>query len=103
MSLLIGKVFDETGDRLTPSHTKTAKGRRLRYYISHRLIRGADKKDPGGWRLPGLELEAAVAELTKAQLKRPEVIANIVQDATTEELRPDNRMVVAPCLSNRLA
>jgi hypothetical protein len=86
VSLLIGKVFDETGDRLTPSHTKTAKGRRLRYYVSHRLIRGAEKKDPGGWRLPGPELEAAIAKLTETHLKRPEVVANIVQDATTEEL-----------------
>ncbi|WP_461496348.1 recombinase family protein, partial [Pyruvatibacter sp.] len=38
-SLLCGKVFDETGDRLTPSHTKTRKGARLRYYVSHRLIK----------------------------------------------------------------
>ena len=29
VSLLTGKIFDQTGDRLTPSHTKTAKGRRL--------------------------------------------------------------------------
>ncbi len=86
VSLLIGKVFDETGDRLTPSHTKTAKGRRLRYYVSHRLIRGSEKKDPGGWRLPGPELEAAVTKLTKAYLKRPEIVANIMLDATTEEL-----------------
>ena len=86
MSLLIGKVFDETGDRLTPSHTKTAKGRLLRYYVSHRLIRGAKKKDPGGWRLPGPELEVAIAKLTETHLKRPEVVANIMLDATTEEL-----------------
>ena len=36
-SLLCGKLFDETGDRLTPSHTKTRAGIRLRYYISHHL------------------------------------------------------------------
>jgi DNA invertase Pin-like site-specific DNA recombinase len=86
VSLLTGKVFDETGDRLTPSHTKTAKGRRLRYYVSHRLIRSSGKKDPGGWRLPGPELENAVAKLVAGYLPEPEVAANIVNDATTEEL-----------------
>jgi site-specific DNA recombinase len=84
-SLLTGKVFDETGDRLTPSHTKTAKGRRLRYYVSHRLIRNSGKKDPGGWRLPGPELESAMAKLVAGFLNKPEVAANLVLDATTEE------------------
>ena len=37
-SLLAGKLFDETGDRLTPSHTKKKNGQRLRYYVSRRLI-----------------------------------------------------------------
>ncbi len=37
-SLLAGKLFDETGDRLTPSHSRK-NGRRLRYYISHRLVK----------------------------------------------------------------
>ena len=39
ISLLIGKLFDETDDLLTPSHTKSSKGHRLRYYVSNRLIR----------------------------------------------------------------
>ncbi len=99
VSLLIGKVFDETGDRLTPSHTKTAKGRRLRYYVSHRLIRGTEKKDPGGWRLPGPELEAAFTKLTEAHLKRPEVVANIMLDATTEELADLNVRLSKPSQS----
>jgi len=86
VSMLVGKVFDETGDRLTPSHTKTAKGRRLRYYVSHRLIRKADKKDSGGWRLPGSELENTVAQLVVRYLNQPELAARIVSDATTEEL-----------------
>jgi len=86
VSLLIGKVFDETGDRLTPSHTKTAKGRRLRYYVSHRLIRSPEQKSPGGWRLPGPALEAAVAELVAQHLSAPEIVANIIEDATTDEL-----------------
>lgn len=85
VSLLIGKVFDETGDRLTPSHTKTGKGRRLRYYVSHRLIRSAGPKDPSGWRLPAPELESLVVDLISKQLKVPAVQASIVSNASTEQ------------------
>ena len=34
-SPLAGKLYDETGDRLTPSHSRK-NGKRLRYYISRR-------------------------------------------------------------------
>lgn len=46
---LTGKMHDETGDRLTPTHTKRY-GRQIRYYVSNRLISGG--KDARGWRLP---------------------------------------------------
>ena len=64
---LTGKLVDETGDRLTPTHT--AKGtRRYRYYVSNRMISGPP--DPQGWRLPAASLEAQVAEAVRAQLAR---------------------------------
>ena len=85
VSLLIGKLFDETGDRLTPSHTKSSKGHRLRYYVSNRQIRSKGPKDPSGWRLPGPELEALVAKLLRKHLSTPAVTANMVSDPTTEE------------------
>ncbi len=58
ISLLTGLVFDETGDRLSPSHAIKA-GRRYRYYVSRRLARDPNAGD-GGWRLPARELERAV-------------------------------------------
>ncbi len=84
-SPLAGKIFDQTGDRLTPSHSKTAKGRKLRYYVSHRLVRGTAPSDPSGWRLPASELEGKVADLIKVHLNKPEVRASIMVDATTDE------------------
>ena len=62
---LTGKLRDETGDRLTPTHTKRH-GRRLRYYVSNRLISGGT--DPGGWRLPAVALEQAVANIIAQHL-----------------------------------
>ncbi len=86
VSPLAGKVIDETGDRLTPTHTKTGKGRRLRYYVSHRLIRSSAPKDPSGWRLPAPALETLVADLIRRHLSVPAVQANIVSAASTEEI-----------------
>jgi site-specific DNA recombinase len=45
---------------LTPTHTQRH-GRRLRYYVSNRLISGGT--DPEGWRLPAPALEQAVADI----------------------------------------
>ena len=56
-SLLTGLLFDETGDRLCPSHANK-KGKRYRYYISKRLVHEA--RDQEGWRLPAQEIELAV-------------------------------------------
>lgn len=65
-ALLIGKLRDETGDRLTPTHSLKA-GRRHRYYISNRLITGGP--DPTGWRLPAGRLEGLIAELIAKYLE----------------------------------
>ncbi|MCV2880387.1 recombinase family protein [Sedimentimonas flavescens] len=54
---LLGKIRDERGDLLTPSHTQRH-GRRYRYYVSNRLISGGP--DPTGWRLPAEAFEHAV-------------------------------------------
>ena len=59
-SLLTGKMFDVSGDRLTPSHA-VKKGRRYRYYISRSLVVGTAKNNQHGWRLPAQEIEQAVA------------------------------------------
>jgi hypothetical protein len=63
---LMAKLFDETGDRLTPSHT-TRHNRRFRYYISRRLI--TKGVDPTGWRLPAPHLEAVVLNAMRTYLR----------------------------------
>lgn len=83
-SLLCGKLFDETGDRLTPSHSKTKAGVRLRYYVSHRLIKNSGDVNKEGWRLPGEELEAKVAYVLRQHLNMPSFVSKIVQDASVE-------------------
>lgn len=65
-SLLAGLVRDETGDLLCPTHA-SKKGRRYRYYISKRLMHGADGTE-GGWRLPAKVLEDVVVEALSSLL-----------------------------------
>jgi len=73
-SLLIGKLFDETGDRLTPSHANK-KGKRYRYYVSNRLISKSGEKPTkakaGGWRLPAKKLEETVCIVIRDWLNNP--------------------------------
>ncbi|QFT71764.1 recombinase family protein [Ruegeria sp. THAF33] len=63
---LKGKVRDETGDILTPTHTNRH-GKRQRYYVSNRLISGG--ADPTGWRLPAATFETAVIKAITAHLR----------------------------------
>jgi len=61
---LAGKLYDDTGDYFTPSHTKKA-GVRLSYYVSNRVIskKQVDRTTMDrGWRLPALMLESQVAQ-----------------------------------------
>ena len=62
-SLLAGKLFDEAGQALTPSHASKG-GRRYRYYVSRDLMNG-DASAGGGWRLPASEIENAVIEAVR--------------------------------------
>jgi len=64
---LIGKFRDQTGDRLTPSHTKKG-GRRIRYYVSNRLLSARDRAN--GWRLPAARFEASIAAAMADHLER---------------------------------
>ncbi|AMS40165.1 recombinase family protein [Aminobacter aminovorans] len=75
--LLSGMIFDETGDRLRPTHA-TNRGKRYRYYISSRLL-PKDRRGEGGWRVPASELENVVRSFAKSllsdQIKLSEWIA----------------------------
>lgn len=65
-SPLAGKLFDETGDRLTPSHASKG-GKRYRYYVSRRLVAG-ECSDGQGWRLPAGQLERDLARAVQGHL-----------------------------------
>jgi DNA invertase Pin-like site-specific DNA recombinase len=79
-----GKLFDGTGDRLTPSHANK-RGVRHRYYVSRRLVRNSGGPDPSGWRLPARPLEQAVARILAAAFSASAFPARLVPGASAAE------------------
>ena len=55
----MGLLYDEQGNRFTPSHA-TKKGRRYRYYVSQAVIKKPWKKHRGPVRIPASEIEELV-------------------------------------------
>ena len=64
--LLTGLLFDDTGDRMSPTHAR-AHGRRYRYYISSR-IKGAKRTDSTAWRIPAHELDSTIVRFVTTLL-----------------------------------
>jgi len=68
-SLLAGLIFDDGGERMTPTHANK-KGRRYRYYVTHSLIkRGRPKASDAARRVPAGDIERLVEERLIAFLK----------------------------------
>jgi len=76
--LLTGNVFDDTGDRLSPTHAYNH-GKRYRYYISHRLKTPTGDRNEG-WRLPAGELERIVLRQATEILLDRSMLARWVQE-----------------------
>ena len=94
-SPLAGKLFDETGDRLTPSHANKG-GKRYRYYVSRRLIAGdADRGTSGGWRLPAARLEGDLAAAVQRHLRQAIDSGAIGSDRPEEVVRLRRQVVSA--------
>lgn len=84
-SPLVGQLFDETGDRLTPSHSRK-NGKRLHYYISRRLVTDKRQKHPNGWRMPARDLETGIARILRDHLMKPTVLTALVRDLSAAEI-----------------
>ncbi len=76
-SLLTGMVFDETGERLTPTHA-VKKGTRYRYYVLTSLVTGSKRNPSAGWRMPAGNLENLVINRLRTFLADPGAILDAV-------------------------
>ena len=79
-SLLAGLVFDDSGERLTPTHA-VKKGTRYRYYVSKSLITGTAKDHSQGRRIPAGNLEGLVIGRLRAFLADEGALLSAISDA----------------------
>lgn len=84
-SPLAGRLFDETGDRLTPSHSRK-NGKRLRYYISRRLVVDRIQKHPDAWRLPAEQLEGLLCDAVRNRFDQPNAVVQLLIDPSVAEI-----------------
>ena len=82
-SPLVGKLYDETGDRLTPSHANK-RGVRYRYYVSNRLLKMPKRRATNGWRLPAPELEKTISHAVADHLQTATAVALLEQPSAAE-------------------
>ena len=84
-SPLRGKIFDEAGGLLTPSHAVKS-GRRYRYYVSCRasLTSAPGSAGQRRWRLPAREIERVVGETVESVLGDPSELARLARKARVE-------------------
>ena len=67
-ALLAGRIFDERGNRMTPSHARKG-GLKYRYYLSSALLQGAAERAGSVRRIPAAEVEALVVRSVSEHLK----------------------------------
>jgi site-specific DNA recombinase len=66
-ALLMGHIFDDVGNRMTPSHSNKD-GVRYRYYVSHALIQGRRCQAGTVRRVPAAEMEDLVLRAVRQNL-----------------------------------
>jgi hypothetical protein len=68
-SLLLGRIFDDRGNRMTPTYA-IKNGVRYRYYISAPLIQGQSDKAAHLNRVPAIEIEKLIVGAVRKHLWR---------------------------------
>jgi site-specific DNA recombinase len=66
-AILMGRIFDDRGNRMTPSHSNKD-GVRYRYYVSHAVLQRRRQNAGSVTRVPAVELEKIVVEAVRAGL-----------------------------------
>ena len=93
--LLIGRLFDDRGNRMSPSHAR--KGHvKYRYYLSAALLQGTAAHAGSVRRVPASEIEALVIKAVRDHLKPSEPIDDrslVHTHVARIEVRPDQLVI----------
>jgi hypothetical protein len=92
-SLLAGLLYDDRGNRLSPSHAVKA-GKRYRYYVSQALLQDSDETAGSVTRLPAQEIEAVVCGRIRALLQDRATVIDAL-GGSDQSLRAQHRLIAA--------
>jgi site-specific DNA recombinase len=67
-SILAGRLFDERGNRMTPTHTNK-RGARYRYYVSHPILQKRNNEAGTVNRVSASDIEATVLKAARSHLE----------------------------------
>jgi DNA invertase Pin-like site-specific DNA recombinase len=67
-ALLIGRIFDDAGNRMSPTHARKG-GFKYRYYLSSALLNGAAEQAGSVARVPAVEIESVVVNCVREHVK----------------------------------
>lgn len=101
-SLLMGRIFDDRGNRMTPSFTRKG-GTRYRYYVSSALLQGQAKLAGYVRRAPAAEIEGLVLQTVRKRLKTSESILDrdLISHIHRIEVQQDSLVVRLTCKDGR--
>jgi DNA invertase Pin-like site-specific DNA recombinase len=72
-ALLIGRLFDDRGNRMSPSHARK-ESVKYRYYLSSALLQGTAERAGSVHRVPAAEIEVLVVKSVRDYLNPPQPI-----------------------------
>jgi site-specific DNA recombinase len=93
--LLTGRVYDDAGNRMSPTHARKG-GIKYRYYLSSVLLNGAADRAGSVTRVPAVEIEAVVVKSLREHIKPQRAIddrALIETHVTRVEVHADRLII----------
>jgi site-specific DNA recombinase len=102
--LLIGRLFDDCGNRMSPSHARKGNAK-YRYYISSALLQGTATHAGSIRRVPATEIEALIVKSVRDHLKPSQSIDDrglIHTHVSRVEIQPDRLIIHLAEPSNTL-
>lgn len=99
-ALLMGRIFDDAGNHMTPSHSNKG-GVRYRYYVSHALIQGRKHKSGSVSRVPAIGIEELVFRAVTKDLSNRDP-KNVLLDKDAIIARVDKVTVKPEAIEIRL-
>ena len=94
-ALLLGRIFDDRGHRMSPSHVRK-RGIKYRYYLSSALLQGRPKQAGTVSRIPAREVETLIAKAVRNHLGQPTEIEDAVlinAHVVRVEVQPDQLVI----------